>query len=519
LEWAAEYFDPSAARMLNGAPVPEVERSGQVFPPAGLQVIESLLFPHYNSSQKNELLRYLRLSITVCSRYKIHFQQIDILDWQVFDAARLEVFRVMALGIAGFDDPLTLKSMEESSVALAGTRNALSIFSGDKMDDGLSKRFDRAISYLNDHPDFNSFDRMEFLTGFANPVTTGILELQKKMNIHVILYDRLLKQDAPTLFDSNAFNADAYAPGHSSYKTAEKIALGKVLFADPSLSGDGTRSCQSCHDPQKAFTDGLERNTVLGSKESLPRNTPTLINAALQPALFYDSRVRTLEDQASTVVKSVAEMHGSMALSVKGLREEEKYKPLFTAAFPGRNINSMDTFEIMNAIGSYVRSLVKLDSRFDQYIGGDKTSMNPEEIRGFNLFMGKAKCATCHYMPLFSGNFPPRFVKTETEVIGVPRSANAKEIDPDEGRFAIIRSPSLKFGFKVPTLRNASRTAPYMHNGVYKTLDEVLDFYDKGGGIGLGIKLGNQTLPSDSLKLSPDEKKAIIAFIKTLDSK
>ncbi|HTB25038.1 MAG TPA: cytochrome c peroxidase, partial [Puia sp.] len=305
----------------------------------------------------------------------------------------------------------------------------------------------------------------------------------------------------------------------SSFISNEKIALGKLLFSDPVLSGSGTRSCQSCHQPEKAFTDGLAKNTIIGKTELLGRNTPTLINAALQPALFYDLRVNSLEEQSHSVVQSEKEMHGSMSLSVKRLWNDKKYRQMFLAAFPNEDKNSIDTFEVMNAIGSYIRSLVLLNSRFDYYMRGDTTALDANEINGFNLFMGKAKCATCHFMPLFNGTLPPAFQKMEAEVIGVPETISAQIIDPDMGRYNIIHVESFRHAFKIPTVRNAARTAPYMHNGVFNNLDQVLDFYNKGGGTGAGIKIENQTLPFDKLDLTEKERKDIIEFIGSLDSK
>jgi cytochrome c peroxidase len=181
-----------------------------------------------------------------------------------------------------------------------------------------------------------------------------------------------------------------------------------------------------------------------------------------------------------------------------------------------------------------VRSLVNLNSRFDQYMRGDSKALSKQEIHGFNLFMGQAKCGTCHYMPLFNGVFPPAYDRIETEVIGVPGPAASAStgtaagastspagpkgivsdsIDEDTGIYGILPILFLRHSFKVPTVRNAARTSPYMHNGVYQTLEEVIDFYDKGGG-----KVDNQTLPTDSLHLSTQDKKDLIAFIKSLDS-
>ena len=521
IEWAAEYFDVATARTMNGAPVPEVEvGNGQVFEPAGLQVIEAYLFPKYDATKQKELVRQLKTLQYGCNTYKTYFGNIDILDGQVFDAARLEVYRVLTLGIAGFDDPLTQKSMAESAAGLESLKSILKYYAGnDERSKKLSLRISAAVGYLDSHTGFDNFNRAEFITQYGNPISHSIADLEQHLNIHVIRYNRLLSQDAKTLFDPNAFDVNAYAPNADAVSTPQKVLLGKMLFADPVLSGTGTRSCRSCHQPEKAFTDGLVRNTVLGGKQPLKRNTPTLLNAGLQPSQFYDLRAATLEDQASNVVDNPDEMHGSMGIAAKRLWQNKTYRQLFTKAYPVNKRTTIDTLEVMNALGSYVRSLTALNSRFDTYMRGDNTAMSKDELHGFNLFMGKAKCGTCHYMPLFNGTLPPRFMKMESEVIGVPKSTTAHVIDDDLGRFNIVQTPSFKHAFKVTTVRNASRTAPYMHNGVFKTLDEVMDFYNKGGGTGLGIKIDNQTLPFDKLNLSVKESKDIIAFIKSLDSR
>src|SRR6476620_9162836 len=130
--------------------------------------------------------------------------------------------------------------------------------------------------------------------------------------------------------------------------------------------------------------------------------------------------------------------------------------------------------------------------------------------------MGKAKCGTCHFFPLFNGLLPPDFEESESEVLGIPKSNHKKIPDPDLGKYEFTKSEIDRFAFKTPTLRNIELTAPYMHNGVFKNLEEVIDFYNKGGGKGFNIKLENQTLPFEKLSLSSSERKDIIAFLKTL---
>ncbi len=521
IEWAVEYFNPLLARRLNGPPVPEAEvdipadaSPDEVPPrvlvvqPEGLQVVESLLYPSPGSrTALSRQLSALRVSALQCRR---SFAAIDPLEGQVFDAAKLEVFRVITLGITGFDAPLTLHSVPEADAALSSVQTALGCYSP-----LITPAFSAATAYLRIHPDFNTFDRARFITAYANPLTRDITRLGADRHIPVIRYNRLLRQDAATLFDDNAFDADAYIPGPEDATTPAKIALGLRLFSDRRLSGSGTRSCATCHRPDKAFADGLTRDTVLGGTTLLARNTPTLLNAALQPALFYDLRAGTLEDQVADVLRSPLEMGGSVSAAAALLTQDTVYRKLFARVFARPAGAAVDTLEVMNALAAYVRSLVALNSRFDVYMRGDTAALSSLEVQGFNLFMGKARCGTCHYMPLFGGVFPPRFDRMETEVLGVPASPSGPALDSDAGRFGVLPEPFLLHAFKTTTVRNAARTAPYMHNGVFRTLEEVMTFYNNGGGAGVS----NKTLSGDSLHLTPAEVKAVIAFIGSTDSR
>ena len=147
---------------------------------------------------------------------------------------------------------------------------------------------------------------------------------------------------------------------------------------------------------------------------------------------------------------------------------------------------------------------------------GELDDFTEQEKLGLNLYMGKALCATCHFVPLTNGTVPPVFSDTEREILGTPQTASNLKVDDDEGFYFVYEVDIHRFMFKTPTIRNAELTAPYMHNGVYNSLEQVMDFYNKGGGAGMGFDLPHQTLPFDSLSLTFDEQEAIIAFMKTL---
>ena len=525
-EWAAEYFNPAVARLINGAPVPEAEPVSPMEPerfrvlePRGLQVIEGLLYPVYDSTRKEEIVSRLKQLTTDCEKYKLYFNNIDILNGQVFDATKLEVFRILTLGLAGFDAPLSRNGIQEAAVSLESIQRALSHYAIQEDGEELNSTFKAAIAYLRANQDFDSFDRAVFITDYGNMLTLRITRLCQQLKIPLIRYNRLLRQDAATLFDKDAFDADAYAPGTEYLTNGSKIALGKKLFSDVLLSGTQIRSCASCHQPDKAFADGLIKNTAINNQGVLLRNTPTLLNAALQPSQFYDGRAATLEDQVRDVVQNPMEMQCTVKTIAARLWKDTLYRSLFAEAYPLPGRTAIDTLEVMNALSVYIRSLVRLNSRFDDYMRGDTMALNRQEIRGFNLFMGKARCGTCHYMPLFNGTLPPRYTQMETEVIGVPGPGEKKDIDEDMGRYGIVPAPFLQHAFKTTTVRNSTRTAPYMHNGVFASLQDVINFYNNGGGAGLGLKIGNQTLAADSLHLDGAEADALIAFIKSLDSR
>lgn len=266
-----------------------------------------------------------------------------------------------------------------------------------------------------------------------------------------------------------------------------------------------------------AFTDGLKTNLSLNGSQLL-RNTPTLTYAGLQNAQFWDMRQTDLEKQSLDVIQNKDEMHGNIRDNIKNISSNPSYQKLIQKAFP--KSKKLEEWQLQNALASYVRSLNKFNSKFDQHFTEPATALSAEEQLGFNVFAGKGKCATCHFIPLFNGTVPPAYKKTEQEVIGTPQIKNGKKIDPDLGRYAQYKMPQLLHAFKTPTLRNVALTAPYMHNGVFKSLEEVVVFYNEGGGAGTGIAVDNQTLPTDKLNLTDKEQKALVAFMKTLsDSK
>jgi cytochrome c peroxidase len=525
METIVEYYFDFHASRLNGPPIPAFKEEEPDMPaqePSGMQVIENLIFPEYDpaqalqlQNQTAELLRYARELPGIDPSFAFT-------DANIFDACMEELYRVTALGITGFDSQAAGQALPECTAALQGVEQILEQYKEAIKNKApqLAKQwtlvYQQSIQYLSLHTDFNRFNRMQFIKACLDPLAKCIGQyklLNNWADNSSGRYYSAIKKNG-SLFSDTAFSTARFLDDFSS--SSQKTELGRKFFFEKLLSANGTRSCATCHQPAKAFTDGLPVSLALDGHSPLPRNAPGLWNAALQRNLFYDSRSRNLEEQVLQVLNSKGEMHGSAAAAASTIISSNEYRELYESVYPDARPEAA-AINIANAIACYERTLVSLNSRFDRHMRGSQV-LNPAEVNGFNLFMGKAKCGTCHFMPLFGGAKPPRFYYTESEVIGVPGNSDPRhpQADKDSGRFLITGFPVHMYAFKTPLLRNVALTAPYMHNGVFATLKEVVDFYDKGGGKGLGIAPPNQTLAFDSLKLSRKEKQDIIAFLRCL---
>jgi cytochrome c peroxidase len=204
---------------------------------------------------------------------------------------------------------------------------------------------------------------------------------------------------------------------------------------------------------------------------------------------------------------------------VARVARDSGYRVAFADAFGLPVERAVTSLTLRVALASYVRSLVRLNAPFDQAVrGNDSTAISAGARRGFTVFMGKARCGTCHFAPLFNGTQPPEYLSADPEIIGVPDSVmlHHARLDADPGRGRVDRVSMHRFAFKVPTVRNSALTGPYMHNGVYRTLEDVVAFYNAGGGTGIGIDLPYQTLFDHPLELTKGEQADLIAFLQAL---
>ncbi len=288
----------------------------------------------------------------------------------------------------------------------------------------------------------------------------------------------------------------------------KQARIGKKLFQDKRLSAKQSMSCASCHRTQFALSAGPIRPRAFNGK-SLARDVPGLVNIAYEPMFFWDGRASTLMRQVEIAVEN--DMGGDWQVIWKRLQKDDQLVEEMRRAFR----DGVTIANIKHALAEHERSLVDDNTSFDRYVRGELGALNAEQLRGFDVFYGRARCSRCHRLPLTSGTAPPRFTTTEISSIGVPSRPKTKQIDPDLGRGGITKRALHSHAFKVPSLRNLSKTAPYFHNGSFKTLAQVVDFYAAGSGKGLGIAPSNFDPDAGEFSLTDAERAALLTFLQS----
>ena len=281
----------------------------------------------------------------------------------------------------------------------------------------------------------------------------------------------------------------------SNLNYTAKIELGKQLYFDGRLSKNNAISCAFCHNPGTGFADPRQTSIGVGGGVG-GRQSPTVYNTGLNHVQFWDGRARSLEEQAIGPIHNPVEMAETHEHVVAKLGKIKGYQQQFRAVF-GTDVNLQG---IAEAIAAYERTVLSTNSAFDKHVLGDQKAMDEAAVRGMALFKGKARCILCHNGPNFTDN--------QFHNLGVPQVGPMKE---DLGRFAVSRAEKDRGAFKTPTLRSITETAPYMHDGAFKTLEEVVEFMDQGGGS--NPNLSPLVKP---LNLTAEEKSDLVAFLKAL---
>ncbi|MGG5207414.1 cytochrome-c peroxidase [Chryseobacterium sp. MIQD13] len=524
IEFYIAYHYPEFTKThLNAAPLFHIEAAGTsayTLPPEGLQVLDELIFSEEAGDEKEKIktitdFLYNSYSAFYLSAVKNGLSRGNNKTLPL----RIELIRIYTLGVTGFDTPGSLNISEEAVHTFIGIKKYIN-------DDAYFKNYNvqkanliltGGIEYLSNNKDFETFDRIEFYKKYIQPLYEELGNWDGRE-------DDLKEFSGWNVKSKNLFSSDFLDPYFytllkSSEDNADLRSLGKSIFYNQNLSQNGKMSCAVCHLQENAFTDLKVKSQSNVEGKTVLRNSPSLYNAVFAKRFFYDLRAFYLEQQAEHVIYNDDEFNTSYEDIIKKLKTKPEYKKAFRTAFKDGKINKEN---FSKALSSYVASLYSFDSDFDRFMRNEK-EVSEDIKKGYNLFMGKANCATCHFAPHFSGLVPPFFNENESEVLGItakPINHQPIELDSDLGRG---NSPVKKekswiydYSFKTVTVRNIALTKPYFHNGAFNTLEEVLDFYNEGGGEGLGLKMKNQTLPSDKLNLTKTEIKQIIAFLNSL---
>jgi cytochrome c peroxidase len=533
IDFWLRYFEPNAYRKING-PLP-VEWENEVFEKfeapykregAGLSLAEISL--DVKPVVKDSLLALIRRSQEAIKTYEADSITVQLNSYSHFFLAnRLFLLNLAAIYTTGFECPDTTHVIPELRSLLLGTKEIYNRFNESFPETPLSKEYlnayEKTIVFVYSEPlAFSSFDTYSFIRNFVNPLFALNQQFINKYQVTSISFnDYTLNNDIQSIFSKGLYTPQNTKGIYSlveDEKTLEEIRhIGKLLFYDPILSGNNMRSCASCHKPTEYFTDTVSRTALeFNQQDHLPRNTPTLINSLYNHLLMLDGKHISLQNQGRDVITNAIEMNSNEKELIDKVLSCKEYKDAFKSFLkltPEEKNITLD--HIVSAITFYDGSFSRFYSPFDDAMN-NKTAVSDKVRKGFNLFMTRAKCGTCHFVPNFNGVKPP-YIGSEFEVLGTPEDTSFKELSIDKGRYIVNKAPETLHAFRTGSIRNAKYTKPYMHNGVFKTLEEVIDFYDAGGAQGKKMLVDNQTLSGDSLKLSASDKKDLMSFIYSLN--
>jgi cytochrome c peroxidase len=534
IEFIFDYYQTSYNdTYINGAPLPKVSEyfeADSIIAPGGLQALDEAVFePASKENVQHVQVLANALKERVDFIAKIHLP-VHLKSSQIIECIRSGIVRIFTLGLTGYDTPGSANGLRESYVGWESLEttflyfeSGISLEAKDKLE-AIKKYFAKGRKMLGAKTNFNDFDRLGFLKEVVNPLYAALLEFQNANNITLEPYKKHAQNYlAKNIFDIGFINTDFYSEFvYLPLDNPKTIALGKQLFQDPQLSNGNVMSCASCHNPDKGFSDGLPKSVSNREGVFTARNAPTLIAAGYSTRFFWDMRAFDLEKQVVHVIDNDMEFNTNFDAIVNKLNKNDEYNKLFKEAYGGIDKGNINERSISNAIAAYVNSLKSFNSPFDKYVRNETRDYPENAKRGFNLFMGKAACGSCHFAPVFNGTVPPFYMESESEVLGITQGFDsiAPKLDTDLGRMGngqkVDNHPFFKNSFKTVTVRNVALTAPYMHNGLFADLEDVLEFYNLGGGAGMGLEVENQTLPDAHLDLSRQEIGDIIAFMETL---
>ncbi|MEX0966775.1 MAG: cytochrome c peroxidase [Bacteroidia bacterium] len=314
--------------------------------------------------------------------------------------------------------------------------------------------------------------------------------------------------DKPTPYELPELRFFPKMPVTDNPPTLEGAELGRFLFYDPILSADKTFSCASCHRQEVAFSDAPNRFSKGIDGDLMKRNTMPLFNLAWYPALFWDGKAASIEEQVFHPLRAHNEMNLDWSTAVQRIRQSDFYLPKFQATFGNAEI---DSILIAKAIAQFERTLISNNSKYDQVLRGE-AYFTPAELEGFDLINDQTKgdCLHCHTTDADALGTTTKFSNNGLEAAFKPDDYK------DKGKAEVTGQTKDAGQFRIPSLRNVVVTAPYMHDGRFETLVQVLDFYSEGINNSYNIDSKMGMAHQGGVRLTENEKEKVIAFLKTL---
>lgn len=532
IDFWLRYLEPVSYKQING-PLP-VEWETEVFEKfekpykrlgAGLTL--AYLYLQETNATSDSLTKLIEMSAKVISVYKTDSITKHLNEYHHFYLCnRLFLLNLATIYTTGFECPNAQQIIPELKSMLISTNSIYKAYNTSYGDNPLSAEYlnlyKKTMDFANTQPsNYETFNHYTFLKDYINPLFTINQQLIRDYKVVSKSYvDFALNKKATSIFKKDLFDGQnvkgVFIRVNDEKVLAEIEKIGKLLFYDPILSNNNLRSCASCHKPTQFFADtATSTSFALDKKTNLSRNSPTLINVQFNHLLMLDGKHLTLQEQTKGVITNSIELGSNETEVVKKILSCNEYKDAFTKLLKYTpQEKEINLNHICSAITLYYSKFSKFYSPFDDAIH-NKYQLTNDEIQGYSIFMSKAQCGTCHFAPQFNGVKPP-YVSSEFEVLGTPIDTNYSALSKDKGRFTINAAHETANAFRTGTVRNAEKTKPYMHNGVFTSLSQVINFYNVGGGAGRGLKVNNQTLSSDSLNLTQTDVKQLIAFIKSL---
>ncbi len=544
IEFYLESYESSYTKFINGQPVPWLEFVGsdtELTKPGGFQVLAEMIYESdsldfeniklYTVFLNNELL-YFRTTIEINPTGEA----------LIFLGLKYGVTGIETVTLPAFDCEITQDVARESISSLETIYNVLDIYLDEYKNKPIAKTIRETQKIIRNgqkylrpngkYLDFETLDRLTFVKTYLQPIGSNIVDVFNNVKIEEKNYTLRSFRYYNTHLNSKARNTydpdfiDRMATGHKGYYdidnderlNPEIVALGKKLFNDKRLSGGNKLSCSTCHEEHLGFADGQKGAFTNVEGVFQHRNSPSIVYSAYDRRLFMDFRAHSLEDQIVHVVHNPLEFNTTFDEMIGKLVQDTALVNEFVRLFPKDWKKPIKEFTIRKALGEYVRSLPEFNSEFDAYMRGEIDDLPAEVKRGYNLFNGKAKCGTCHFAPTYAGTVPPLYRESDSEVLGTLEKWDT--INPvlasDSGRYGFQSNPIYIRSFKIPTVRNVELTGPYLHHGAFEDLESVMDFYNRGGGAGMGLDVPNQTLDEKPLNLNDQEIQDIIAFMHSL---